>query len=198
MPRRVDHDARRSELIETAWRVVARRGLGGATLRQIADEAGYANGALKPYFPTKTDLLDATYAHVLERTQVRIAAALAGARSLEALRLLCLEILPVDPDLLDEARLVIAYWDLAARREAEAAASAATLAAWRGRLRLTLDEAHADGSLRPGVDRDAVVELMLGWLFGAQVTAVVDPDNAHRDGLTAQLDALLTLVASSD
>lgn len=198
MPRRVDHDARRSELIETAWRVVARRGLGGATLRQIADEAGYANGALKPYFPTKTDLLDATYAHVLERTQVRIAAALAGARGLEALRLLCLEILPVDPDLLDEARLVIAYWDLAARREAEAAASAATLAAWRGRLRLTLDEAHADGRLRPGVDRDAVVELMLGWLFGAQVTAVVDPDNAHRDGLTAQLDALLTLVASSD
>lgn len=196
MPRRVDHEARRGELIETAWRVVARRGLGGATLRQIADEAGYANGALKPYFPSKTDLLDATYAHVFERTQSRITTALAGARGLGALRRLCLEVLPVNADLLDEARLVIAYWDLAARRETEALASAATLDAWRTHLRSAFDEARDDGGIRTDVDHGPIVELVLGWLFGAQVTAVVDPGNAHPKGLEAQLDALLTLLAT--
>lgn len=71
MPKIVDHLQRRRELIESTWRVIARRGLAGATMRQIAEEAGYANGALKPYFPTKLDLLEATFKHVYDSTQER-------------------------------------------------------------------------------------------------------------------------------
>jgi len=56
MPKVVDHAQRKRELVESTWRVIARLGLAGATMRQIAEEAGYANGALKPYFPTKMDL----------------------------------------------------------------------------------------------------------------------------------------------
>lgn len=191
MPKVVDHDSRRSELVEAAWRVIARRGLTGATMRQIAEQAGYAHGALKPYFPAKTDLLDATYAHVFGRTQARIDEALAGVRGLEALRRLCLEVLPVDEDLLVEARLVISFWDQAARHEAEARVAAATLEAWRARLDAALGEADDDDALRPDLDRRALVDLILTWLFGAQVTAVVDADRHDRAALEAQL-ALLT------
>ena len=55
MPKIVDHERRRAEIVQTTWRVIARRGLDGATLREVAAEAGYANGALKPYFPAKSD-----------------------------------------------------------------------------------------------------------------------------------------------
>lgn len=177
MPKVVDHDSRRSELVEAAWRVVARRGLTGATMRQI---------------PVRVSgLLDATYAHVFGRTQARIDEALAGVRGLEALRRLCLEVLPVDEDLLVEARLVISFWDQAARHEAEARVAAATLEAWRARLDAALGEADDDDALRPDLDRRALVDLILTWLFGAQVTAVVDADRHDRAALEAQL-ALLT------
>ncbi|NUP73233.1 MAG: TetR family transcriptional regulator, partial [Sinomonas sp.] len=63
MPKIVDHDQRRLELVDALWRIVAERGLDGATMREIAAEAGFANGALKPYFPTKDRLLDFAFEH---------------------------------------------------------------------------------------------------------------------------------------
>ena len=73
MPKIVDHDARRLELVEVTWKVIARRGFDGVTLRDIAAEAGFANGALKPYFPTRASLIRATFSHVFGRTNSRIA-----------------------------------------------------------------------------------------------------------------------------
>ena len=58
MPKIVDHDERRLELVDATWRIIARLGIEGATMREIATEAGFANGALKPYFPTRDTLLD--------------------------------------------------------------------------------------------------------------------------------------------
>src|SRR5699024_7479632 len=83
MPKVVDHVQRKRELVESTWRVIARRGLAGATMRQIAEEAGYANGALKPYFPTKMDLLEATFEHVYSSTEERIRKAIEGLRGLK-------------------------------------------------------------------------------------------------------------------
>ncbi len=194
MPKIVDHDQRRQELAETTWRVIARRGLGGATMRQIALEAGYANGALKPYFPTKDALLEATYQHVFERSERRIEHALRGRRGLTALRALCLEILPVDDDLLDEARLVIAFWNGAAHDPEEAALGTGALDRWRERILLALDQAEDDGELRGGVDHERTAGLLLGQLFGSQVTAVVDPVGFSAERLREHLEGLLELV----
>ena len=88
MPKIVDHDARRLELVEVTWRVIARRGFDGVTLRDVAAEAGFANGALKPYFPTRASLMRATFTHVFGRTNARIENATRGLDGLEALRAL--------------------------------------------------------------------------------------------------------------
>ena len=194
MPKIVDHDQRRQELVETTWRIIARRGLSGATMRQIAHEAGYANGALKPYFATKDELLEATYQLVFERSDRRIEEALRGRRGLQALRALCLEVLPVSPDLVDEARLVIAFWNGAAHDPDEAALASGALDRWRSRILSTLDQAQADGELREGVDHARVAGLLLGQLFGSQVTAVVDPVSFNGDRLGEHLDGLLDLL----
>ena len=45
MPKIVDHDARRRELVEIASQVIAKNGVEGATLRELAAEAGFSNGA---------------------------------------------------------------------------------------------------------------------------------------------------------
>jgi AcrR family transcriptional regulator len=47
---------RRTQLIEAAQRVIARRGLAASTTREIASEAGVAEGTIYRYFEDKIDL----------------------------------------------------------------------------------------------------------------------------------------------
>ena len=47
---------RRAQLIEAAHRVIARRGFPAATTREIAAEAGVAEGTIYRYFEDKVDL----------------------------------------------------------------------------------------------------------------------------------------------
>ncbi|MGO2985400.1 MAG: TetR/AcrR family transcriptional regulator, partial [Brevibacterium aurantiacum] len=72
MPKIVDHDQRRRDLVEATLRIILRQGLAGATMRDIATEAGFANGAMKSYFASKSDLLAATYLFVFEATNRRV------------------------------------------------------------------------------------------------------------------------------
>lgn len=194
MPKIVDHEQRRRELIESTWRVIARQGQSGATMRQIAQEAGYANGALKPYFPTKADLLEATYSHVYELTETRIDKATRGLRGLTALRALCLEVLPVSPYLLDEARIVVSFWDTAAQDHDRGQLIAESLDRWHGRISRMLNETDADGELRSRVDITSTTGAILGFLQGSQVTAVMAPESFSPDLLRAQLESYLDLL----
>jgi AcrR family transcriptional regulator len=51
----------RAELVEAAGRVFARRGLYGASMEEIAREAGYSTGAIYWHFSGKDDLFLAVY-----------------------------------------------------------------------------------------------------------------------------------------
>ena len=57
MPRVVNHEERREEIAEAAWRVIEREGLAGADLREIAREAGYTTGVITHYFRNKRELM---------------------------------------------------------------------------------------------------------------------------------------------
>ena len=46
MPRVVDHEKRREEIAEAAWRVVEQAGPQGANMREIAREAGFGHPVL--------------------------------------------------------------------------------------------------------------------------------------------------------
>lgn len=66
MPRRritrTDSQAKtRSELLAAAARVFERRGYGGASIAEIADEAGFSHGAVYSNFESKEDLFLALY-----------------------------------------------------------------------------------------------------------------------------------------
>lgn len=57
MPKQVDHDERRREIVEALFRVAARDGLAAATYRTIAAEAGIPAPQVQYYFATKADLI---------------------------------------------------------------------------------------------------------------------------------------------
>jgi AcrR family transcriptional regulator len=64
----VDDPPSKREILRTALRMFAKRGIDGVTVRQIADEAGYSNPALFKFFATK----DALALYLFERCYVAL------------------------------------------------------------------------------------------------------------------------------
>ncbi|MBY6274089.1 MAG: TetR family transcriptional regulator, partial [Bacillaceae bacterium] len=56
MPKIVDHEQRKERIAEACWRVILKRGMKGATVRNIAKEAGLSPGSLRHYFSSQGDL----------------------------------------------------------------------------------------------------------------------------------------------
>ncbi|MEO1191981.1 MAG: TetR family transcriptional regulator C-terminal domain-containing protein [Pseudomonadota bacterium] len=73
---RLSPEARRQEILLAARRCLARSGVAGFTVAEIAATAGISNGLIGHYFPTKDDLLVATYEAEATRLLVATRAAL--------------------------------------------------------------------------------------------------------------------------
>jgi len=67
-------DMRRDELMEAAIMVIAKEGLHGTTLSQIAVEAGMSTALVNHYFDSKEDLLEATMRRLSGRYRSEIMA----------------------------------------------------------------------------------------------------------------------------
>jgi TetR/AcrR family transcriptional regulator, transcriptional repressor of bet genes len=72
MPKRVDHEMRRRQIIDAVARITARGGLGAATFREVAAEASVSVSLVQYYFGTKADLLLATHQQVGRRVGERL------------------------------------------------------------------------------------------------------------------------------
>jgi AcrR family transcriptional regulator len=72
MPKRVDHDERRRQIVEALWRITIRGGLGAASFREVAQEAGVSVRLIQYYFGTKAELLHDANQRVAERMGARI------------------------------------------------------------------------------------------------------------------------------
>jgi AcrR family transcriptional regulator len=80
VPKIVDAEARRAEIVEAVFRIIAVDGLERASLREVADEAGLAVGSVRHYFAGSEELLSYSFAAVVDRIMVRLSAALPGMR----------------------------------------------------------------------------------------------------------------------
>ncbi|MEZ2387932.1 TetR/AcrR family transcriptional regulator [bacterium RCC_150] len=198
MPKIVDHDKRRLELVEATWRIIAARGIEGATMREIALEAGFANGALKPYFPTKDDLLTFAFSHVFNQTNTRMGVSTESQRGLSALRSYCHEILPLDAERLNEARIAIAFWQRALTDPAKAALHDSSMEQWRQAVFAMLRDARGLGELKEGLNDDDVVGGLMTFVLGAQITATLSPEHYSADQLRSQLETYLSLISSEE
>ncbi|MET3176319.1 UNVERIFIED_ORG: AcrR family transcriptional regulator [Arthrobacter sp. UYCu721] len=196
VPKIVDHDERRLELVDATWRIIARHGMEGATMREIASEAGFANGALKPYFPTKETLLEFAFGHVFNRTNRRVAVGVANKSGLAALRAFCLEVLPLDEERVNEARIVIPFWQKALGDPQKAGIHQRSMDQWLAVIRQYLAEARDAGEITTAVGDAILASQLLNMLLGAQILAALSADGKTDPGLTDQLEGFLALLTS--
>lgn len=72
MPRRADHEQRRTQIAGALLRVAARHGLHAVGLREVAAEAGVSLRLVQYYFDTKQQLLGFTLRYLAGRLDERI------------------------------------------------------------------------------------------------------------------------------
>ena len=191
MPKLVDHDVRRKELLDAVWRIIARAGIAAATTREIAREAGVSNGVLSHYFPDKDSLLTAalrsSYDQFYERTRERTH----GLVGLDALRVVVLEALPVDHERVLEAQIGVTFWGLALGNEALIQVQQSEWERFWDLLSDRVAEARTLGELPASADLDGITHELVVLVEGLSAEAVLYPARVPAVRQIAILDAIL-------
>lgn len=196
MPKEVDHTARRRELADAACRVIARNGLSGTTLAQIAEESGWSIGSMRHYFPNKDELVAAALWRVGERIDERIRRRTAGGMTVADLRIAAVELLPLDANRREEALVHLAF--LAQAAVVAALADTAESAAQRLQQPLAARIAHAvqAGELSAHLDAEHEAARLRLLLDGLAIHLVTTPRRTSAKWASAILDDhLAALVA---
>lgn len=191
MPKMVDHDERREVIVDATWRLIERGGFERATMREIATEAGFAHGALSRYFDNKESLLAAAFVRAHTRTNERVSTELRSERGIAALRTLCLEIMPLGRRGVQEARVVVAFWDRAIVNEDLWNAHRANALRWRAQMHQFLAEAREDGEIATTVPDETIVDQITAMNAGLQIMSLLMPDTTTRERQLAAFDTYL-------
>ncbi|GAA4596430.1 AcrR family transcriptional regulator [Actinoplanes octamycinicus] len=174
MPRLVDHEVRRAELLAATWRVVRARGVEGTTTRAIADEAGCSLSVLAHFLGGKDDILvaaqRAVYDRIVERA-FRIGGELFG---LAALRAALDSVLPIDPERAADAHVNVAFAGAALSHPRLAGSRRESHRVIREHLRTCLREARERDEVRAGVADEAVIDDFIILVEGSSLLSLVD------------------------
>jgi AcrR family transcriptional regulator len=188
--------ARRQDLVDAAWRCIARRGYRDLTVDDVCAEAGVSKGAFYGYFSRKQDLLLA----LLEDDTVALATALADAGRAGAGR-------PADPPAgvvlrrfaramleraADPARVQLRadVWAVAPTEPQVRERLAFTAAAQRGWLREIVERGVAAGELTP-VPANALASLLLALTDGLVLHGALNPQAFRWPNVQQALEVLL-------
>lgn len=195
MPRAVDHEERREQIANAAWRVIEREGLEGTSLRDIAREAGHTTGVLSHYFRDKRELMAFAFQLVVERSTERISRVIREGSVFEALA----ELLPLD----EERRREATVWLVLMAASLSDPGLAEELRQRYGEARRAMMPVF-QGALKRvrGENLEDVADELLAAVDGLTVDALTDPERyppprqlallrraLSRRGLPARLSA---------
>ena len=178
MPKDVNHDERREELLEAVWRVVARDGMERATIRTIAAETGWSAGVLAHYFADKDDILGSALRLAYDRIRARWDAKLDGLTGSEALYELVLDNLPLDDERELETKFLMNYWSREIRGGVGVPRRSPLLI---DMLTTLARDAQEAGEMRADEAPEDIAERLLGLIDGFSLHALLDPQRLTRE-----------------
>lgn len=196
MPKRVDHDERRHRIAEALWRIASERGLDGASLRDVAAEAGISLGQLQHYFRTKDDMLVFALGHISELAARRIGArvgSLAGDPSPRTLlRETLAEMLPLDDKSRTGQLVQIAYFVRAVHDERLRRHAKEGIPALREFFASQIRRAREGGDVAADRDPDTEAMLLISLVDGLTGYVLLDvlPGEEAMRLVDAHLDRL--------
>ncbi|HEV7626208.1 MAG TPA: TetR/AcrR family transcriptional regulator [Streptomyces sp.] len=191
MPKIVDAEERRRAVADAVFSVVGRQGLEGASLRNIADEAGLAIGSVRHYFNDHGELLIFAMTELSSRFERRVRAHVErlpgsedGAERRAVTEALLGEFLPLDETRREEAAVWQAFVTAARTRPELQPRAREVLEGMHEVVARVLGSAQRAGGLPDDLDVDLESVRLSALLDGLTLQAVQAPDLLPPDLLT--------------
>lgn len=170
MPKIVDHNARRRELIEASWAVIATEGLEGVTMRKIAQAAKCTTGRITHYFKDREALILASLQTSNRATSKRVGDIIASDQNTyEKLVGIAEQTLPLDEERRIEVKIWLAFWSAATINTVLAKENDARMEEWFSALVPLVKE------IAPNADAAHEAKLLIGLINGLGIQAAVNP-----------------------
>jgi AcrR family transcriptional regulator len=198
MPKIVDHDQRREELIQAAWRVIAERGIDEVTIREIAREAGYSSGVLAHYFENKDDLLAHASRMSHQQIYARYEAEVDTPKKSKALRDVLMDNLPLDDRRNLETRIEMSFWVRSLRNESLREIQDEKSEHLRGLIKELVEASQEEGAIAAEHAPKRVVDLHAPLIDGISLHALLYPDRVTPRQQRAIMEFALALLAPDD
>jgi TetR/AcrR family transcriptional repressor of bet genes len=175
MPKIVDHDQRRSLIVEATCDLIAEEGLDATTMRRIADRAGCTTGLITHHFADKDDVLLAALRAVHRAAGARMTAERERGTPNEQLRSIVDHALPLDGPRRREWRVWLVFWGQVATSPVLVAEQQARYREWSELLATAIRHARAD------ID----VDDLIAFIDGIGVRATLTGDDLPPERISA-------------
>jgi len=197
MPKIINYDNQKEIIAEAAWRIIKREGIGNASVRNIAKEAGISSGALQHYFSSQSQLLEFAMNMVVERVEGRFT--LIGNEissiTLENAKKILWNLMPVN----EEQELEMEVWlSLTVKAQHEPSLnkiSKSTNESMYLIILTLLKQLEEAGLLKKGLELSMEAKRLHILLDGLSLHRMVSPDTMTNDVLHAVLNRHLTDLA---
>ncbi|WP_144937913.1 TetR/AcrR family transcriptional regulator [Paenibacillus sp. 32O-W] len=185
MPKLVDHEERRNHIAEATWRVILNQGMKGATVRNIAREAGLSLGALRHYFSTQDELLVFAMKLVKDRATERIQQiAMSDLPPKDKILNIMLELVPLDENKMAEMEVWFAFTFYTRHKNDVLDAQHDGIYAGMKKLIDYMDHHHM---LRNNLDKEIETEKLYALIDGIAIHALLEPHRVNKERIKAVL-----------
>ncbi len=194
MPKIVDHEERRREVADAVLRLVARQGVTGVTLNDVAAESGWSRGVLTHYFGSKGELLEAALRHGMRTIAANLQAAAAQPQVRRAIGGALEEILPLDERRLAFSRVYLSFMAEAIVAEHLRGYFTFNHDAWRTAVSAMIERGIHEGCIAPSVRPVTAAETLAALTEGLRMRALFDErlsPRRQRAHLAGWIDAVL-------
>jgi AcrR family transcriptional regulator len=196
--KRLPTGARRSQIITATLRLVAERGLAGASMSRIAQAVGISNAALYRHFPSREDILIAAHDVLMERV---VAWLNSSQEPLVIDRLRDMgqshaRVFSDDIEGFNAPMFQFICWIPKDRVRAHVVAKRSEMLKWYADL---IKEGKAQGCIRTDIETDLIVAELFAWIWWEDLSHLEGLDTAVTlKGSADMFDRLMTRISTPD
>jgi TetR/AcrR family transcriptional regulator, transcriptional repressor of bet genes len=192
--RRFPEDARREQILQAAFTVACRTGIGGLSVRAVAGEAGVSHALVLFHFRTRDGVVHGLLDWLIAGMAVlHVSEDIASfPRPLDRLHALLQQEMARLSRQPEHTRLFLEFWALGVRDAAVQTRISAELERYRQAFRSIMEELLE--SAAPGFDAataDGLAAAAVSWIHGCAVQAMIDPGAFDTDGYLAAVRRMI-------
>lgn len=191
---REPEEVRRSAILQSAFEVACRDGIGGLTVRAVAAQAGISHGLVFHHFGRRDALVYELLEWVIERTAVlHISEDIARfPHARDRLHALLQQEMARQARQPEHTRLFLEFWALGARDETIRTRISAELERYRCAFEEIMDELLGSEPMAfTGATSAGVAALAVSWINGCAVQAMIDPIHFSTDEYLAAVRGMI-------